>query len=270
MKQSSDDISDLAENIGSQNLYEGKVNLEKIAKRENIRFVEGNYGNYFLGQLVHLSNRFYIVLNSDLLATCEQGRLRFTIAHELGHYFINWHRTKLSQGVSLSFGGELTGQECNQIEKEANFFAANLLMPKTQFVTLAKKLEGGLPAILTLKSRYDTSIESTSIHYINQNLSPSIMIKWNSDFTKVYGSYSESFSHLTKITGNTPIRLDKHYLRTQMETIEINNFDYIESATPLSRWFSTVTPGTSRDILGLEQTVKLGEFGGITILTFHK
>ena len=66
-----------------------------------------------------------------------------------------------------------------------------------------------------------------------------------------------------------PIRFDTEYIKNQVEIIEGSGSDYVESATPLSSWISTIMQDTSKDILGLEQTVKLGDIGGITLLTFQ-
>lgn len=270
MHQSLNDIADLAEELGNRNLVKGKVNLEKIARGKRIRFIKGNYGNYFLGQLVHYSRKFYILLNEDQLNQSESGRLRFTIAHELGHYFIDGHRTKLSNGISLSFKGDLGVSESKKMEVAANHFAANLLMPKTLFVKHALRLEPGLAAIFILKTKFDTSIESTTKHYINLNLSASVMIKWKSDYTFHYAWCSQSFLNITGLRRySLPIRFSSDYLKDQIEIVNNSGSDYVETATPLSRWISTVISNSPKDILGLEQTVKLGDYGGITILTFQ-
>lgn len=76
MQQSLDDIAELAEDLGNRFLFKGKVNLEKIAKGKRIRFIESNYGHHFLGQLVHYSRKFYILLNTDQLAKSELGRIK--------------------------------------------------------------------------------------------------------------------------------------------------------------------------------------------------
>lgn len=270
MHQSLDDIAELAEDLGNRFLFRGKVNLEKIANGKRIRFIESNYGNHFLGQLVHYSRKFYILLNTDQLTKSESGRIRFTIAHELGHYFIDGHRSKLAKGISLSFSGDLSEQECKRIEIAANHFAANLLMPKTHFLKQAKKLEPGLAGIFILKTQYDTSIESTTKHYVNLNLSASVMIKWRADHTFHYAWCSKSFTDMTGLKKfPLPIRFDSDYIKGQVEIIDSSGSDYVETATPLSRWISTIMQGTSKDFLGLEQTVKLGDFGGITLLTFQ-
>lgn len=270
MHQNLDDIAELAEDLGNRYFMGGKVNLEKIATVNNIHFITSNYGNYFLGQLVHYEKRFYILLNSDQLNQNESGRVRFTIAHELGHYFIDEHRTQLAKGISLSFKGGFGEQECKKTDKSANHFAANLLMPKNHFIHQATKLEQGLAGIFALKCKYNTSIESTVNHYINLDLSLSVIIKWKADYTYQYAWCSKSFSVATGLDKfPLPIRHDPNYIMKQVELINTSGSDYIESATQLSRWISTVMQGTIKDILGLEQTVKLGDFGGITLLTFQ-
>lgn len=262
------EIASLAEDLGCRHFVDGKVDLEKIAKKKRIQFIHNDYGEDFLGQLVHLSKKFYIVLNTNLLSKGDSGRIRFTIAHELGHYFIDSHRAKLSEGISLSFKGDLNDEESKSIEIAANHFAAHLLMPKRKFKKLAHKLDPGLSCVLDLKNIFDTSIECTVKHYINLNISASIMIRWRSDCTYHYASYSKSFSTLTGIKHYPPIKFDVSYIKGLTEIINSSTCDYIESATLMSRWFSSIAPGSDKDITGLEQTIKLGAFGGITLLTF--
>jgi Zn-dependent peptidase ImmA (M78 family) len=67
----------------------------------------------------------YIYINSHH----HINRQRFTVAHELGHYFE--HRSRLQQGLVDKRGCERT-----KIEKEADNFAGNLLMPDKYFRSL--------------------------------------------------------------------------------------------------------------------------------------
>lgn len=65
------------------------------------------------------------------------NRKRFTIAHELGHYFL--HREKLINMIIEAENYEPAmyhNDDLNNEEKEANNFGATLLMPKEQFVKL--------------------------------------------------------------------------------------------------------------------------------------
>lgn len=54
-------------------------------------------------------------------------RRRFTIAHELGHYFLHLSD---SERQSIAFRDEVYHGQKDRKEKEADFFAANLLMPE--------------------------------------------------------------------------------------------------------------------------------------------
>lgn len=66
----------------------------------------------------------YIILYNDTVDN--NGRIRFTIAHELGHYLLK-HNEK-SKKTSLS-RYSLTNEEYDVFEKEANYFAKRLLAP---------------------------------------------------------------------------------------------------------------------------------------------
>ncbi len=63
-------------------------------------------------------------------------RDRFTIAHELGHYFLHYLQPRV-QG-SRSFGRG----ERNRVETQANYFAGALLMPSERFIRAWKRCDG--------------------------------------------------------------------------------------------------------------------------------
>ncbi|NDV23235.1 ImmA/IrrE family metallo-endopeptidase [Desulfovibrio sp. JC022] len=64
-------------------------------------------------------------------------RDNFTIAHELGHYFLHLKDrvTGTCETISCNRGGS------DRLEWEANWFAAELLMPKQEFGQKAKELQ---------------------------------------------------------------------------------------------------------------------------------
>lgn len=66
----------------------------------------------------------YILLYNDTITNKE--RIRFTIAHELGHYVLK-HNEKTEKTILSRYN--LTEDEYNAFEKEANFFAKHLLVP---------------------------------------------------------------------------------------------------------------------------------------------
>ncbi len=67
-------------------------------------------------------------------------RKNFTVAHELGHFLLHDQaQLKVDHEFHVRLRNDLSSQGTNESEREANFFAASLLMPK-EF--LKEDLEG--------------------------------------------------------------------------------------------------------------------------------
>lgn len=66
----------------------------------------------------------YILLYNDTVTSKE--RIRFTIAHELGHYVLR-HNEITDKTIISRYN--LTNSEYNEFEREANFFGKHLLVP---------------------------------------------------------------------------------------------------------------------------------------------
>lgn len=61
-------------------------------------------------------------------------RQRFTLAHELGHYFLHRNQSNLFTDKSL-----YRGKDMNSMEYEANNFAGAILMPKEELISFMKE-----------------------------------------------------------------------------------------------------------------------------------
>jgi Zn-dependent peptidase ImmA (M78 family) len=99
-----------------------------------------------------------IYLDAEQYILMEHGpewrlkRLRFTVAHELGHYFLHRHLPQTEQFASLPNFARWTstlGGNKYTIEQEANEFAGRLLVPKGKlqdcFDEFAKDAEKLIP-----------------------------------------------------------------------------------------------------------------------------
>lgn len=71
----------------------------------------------------HFNNKYRIMYNDTIE---NEGRKRWTLAHELGHYSLK-HLERMN--VSLLRRSDTLGDRNNPFEKEANCFARNLLAP---------------------------------------------------------------------------------------------------------------------------------------------
>ena len=102
--------------------------FSKIMEKENIKFKEINSSNIkFLGALTFGNNsQPYIMINQNIPNIC---RKNFTIAHELGHFFL---KHKSQSGSFECFENDITEdkQATKNIEHEANYFASCFLMPE--------------------------------------------------------------------------------------------------------------------------------------------
>ncbi|UIN38456.1 ImmA/IrrE family metallo-endopeptidase [Methylobacterium oryzae] len=91
------------------------------------------------------------------------GFQNFSIAHELGHYFIDGHcDALLTAGVHSSRAGFASA---DPYEQEADFFAAALLMPEGPFRRELNKHPAGLYVIKHLSDACETSLSATGIRY---------------------------------------------------------------------------------------------------------
>ena len=96
-----------------------------------------------------------------------QGRVNFTIAHELGHYLL--HRHKYPNGVRCTAEDMAKwNSKYNQIENEANRFAASLLMPLDDFreqIPESKKVD--FSDLGECAERYQVSLMAATLRWLS-------------------------------------------------------------------------------------------------------
>jgi len=110
--------------------------LAIVASESPLLLVEGgNFRNAYDGKLKYVRNpdKFLLFYNNRYDAGLRNGehhpRTRFSISHELGHYFIESHHRYLLGG-GTSHGSRSEFRNDNTIEREADSFAASILLPR--------------------------------------------------------------------------------------------------------------------------------------------
>jgi Zn-dependent peptidase ImmA (M78 family) len=153
---------ELAQLLSSGNITQ----LEELATVEDLPVYYDDYEEAFDGMLLYDNKDFHIHINHTKGNQPNSKRGRFTLAHELGHYFIDEHRLGLKSG-SLKPHGSLTElKDKGLIELEADYFASCLLMPEFKFKSrsaLTKKFS--LATITDLSDSFQASIVSTVIRF---------------------------------------------------------------------------------------------------------
>lgn len=114
------------------------------------------------GFLMRVGNSFGIRYAQHIQ---NDGFMRFTVAHELGHYFLPGHPEKLfprGDGLHESKSGFISG---DPLERQADCFASALLMPDVLFRRAVDNAGTGFSAIEKLAKQCRTSITSTAIRF---------------------------------------------------------------------------------------------------------
>ncbi|MDR0683013.1 MAG: ImmA/IrrE family metallo-endopeptidase [Dysgonamonadaceae bacterium] len=186
------ELSDFAEFISIDYCASIPVLPEIIAEQGSISYSYGNYGNCFDGLLEYDGN-FHIYLNVRNNLTPDNPRIRFSFAHELGHYFIDEHRNALVTGKSLhkSYNQYLRR---NIVELEADLFASNLLMPKQSFLDDITNKKFSIDIINSLKNKYKVSFTACAIQFLNIGNHP-IMIVYAENNQIKWKFFSEDFRY---------------------------------------------------------------------------
>jgi len=113
------------------------------------------------GMLLRHGNSFGILYASDIP---NEGFQRYSVAHELGHYFLDGHMDHVlpNDGMHVSHAGFSSG---DPYEQEADNFAVGLLMPARPFKKLIGQACLGLADIEFASEKCKTSLTSTAIRY---------------------------------------------------------------------------------------------------------
>lgn len=158
-----------AEVLGALRMTAAPIDPLAVAASEKplLSAVGADFRDRFDGQLeYHRSrNRFLLFYNTkyDIYAPGGEHhpRTRFSVAHELGHYFIEDHRAFLRRtGKSHPSRGEFLSDRT--IETEADAFAAGLLMPASLLAPIVNEGEMSFADIETWAREFNTSVTSTA------------------------------------------------------------------------------------------------------------
>ena len=264
------EIAELAEAVANRYCAPGAVDPEQIARAKRITLSYNHYGPAFDGLLEHNSGRFHVFGNLDRVNHRGSPRARFTLAHELGHYFLDPHRNALSDGRAPSHPSQCDYGSEDLVEQEADHFAANLLMPESRFVPKARSTRPGLAGILGLAKAFKTSITATAIRYAASNIAPCAVVKWTAERYSWKWLSSATFVARYRRTVEAPDQLAEgcptwRALAGQSPP----ECGYFEAGTTAATWFPRVAAFGARDVLFIEQAIPLGRYGVLTFLFPH-
>lgn len=161
-KQQLSKQAELIANTYSKNYVTQLIN---IVESEDISVYFDDYENAFDGMLLYDNKDFHIHINSKHESQNNSRRNRFTLAHELGHYFIDEHRLGLKYKRLEPHSSFHNINNKDRIELEADYFASCLLMPKERFRLATVQKKFSFEKIIEFSNTFQTSVLSTLIRF---------------------------------------------------------------------------------------------------------
>ena len=213
------------------------------------------------GMLLRHGNEFGILYATHIE---NEGFQRFSVAHELGHYFLDGHIDHVlpSDGVHTSHAGFVSG---DPYELEADNFAAGLLMPTRLFRRALGKHEPGLAAIESVRGLCRTSLTATANRYAELS-EDAVAIIISTGATIDYCRLSDTMKSLPQLTWlrkGSPVPRDTATAQFNAQLDRIACADRMETDVDIMDWL-----GGSRSVNGTEEVVGLGSYGKtLTVLT---
>jgi Zn-dependent peptidase ImmA (M78 family) len=127
----------VAKLLAENGIREAPVQVAKIAKGEGLRIFVDSLEGDLSGFLYRDKQQAVIGVNTHH----HPVRQNFTISHELGHYLLHdQEQLHVDHEFCVRLRSDVSSQGTDLAEREANFFAASLLMPRKFLeADLAKK-----------------------------------------------------------------------------------------------------------------------------------
>jgi hypothetical protein len=261
------EIADLAEVVAQEYCPEGRIEPEEIIQAKEITLSFGSYGDAFDGMLEHLAGRFHIYCNLDRVSQRNSPRARFTLGHELGHFYIDEHRNALSAGRAPAHPSRCEFESKNPVEQEADHISSCLLMPVARFIKQGKRASVGLPGILQLASQFGTSVTSTAIRYATLGLKPCVVVKWSDNRFSWKWLSSEALEARFRKTFESASAIPPGSATAKALAGEAPPAaGFFQTGSTAAAWFPHVSHGAFRNVILIEQAIQLGRFGVLTFL----
>ena len=198
----------------------------------------------------------FCIFYSDVFPS--DGFRRFTVAHELGHYFLDGHPEHIFAEGNVRHQSDSGFTSDDHYEREADSFAAALLMPETLFKTACDRVKPGLKAVENLAEQCGTSLTATAIRYAILSDDP-ITVICSKDNRVQFAFMSNSLKErrgLNWIKKNSGIPEGTATARFNKDPKNVAQATRVTSSSTMDAWFDC---GGSLEVV--EEVVGLGNYG---------
>lgn len=246
--------------LSNHNLLNLPVDIDELAKRNEIdieEMPEALSKKSIYGAILATGDTVKIFYSTSIN---NLGFQRFTLAHELGHYFLEGHLSEFADSGGFHIS-ESDFSSKNLMEHEADHFASGLLMPETICKKLVAQFDDGMSGIRALANEAWASLTAAAIRYIDLTTAQSAVIISTNCITDYSFCTREISRHGMLPLKGTPVPDSSLTAEVGKEGNLFFNDREIE--TDLSLW-----TGGNISVDCKEECVKLGKTGKVlTVLT---
>jgi IrrE N-terminal-like domain len=193
------------------------------------------------------------------------GFERFSVAHELGHFFLPGHiDAVLADGdIHESHAGFASG---DRYELEADHFAAALLMPRQMFSAALRRAGDGVAAIEDLAAICVTSLTATAIRYTQCTSDPvAIVVSTGGSIDYCFLSDAlRDHDGIDWIRKRQAVPRTTHTFAFNRDPGKVRRAERIQETSDLQTWF-----GGAKSIELREDVIGLGRYGK-TLTMLHE
>ena len=192
------------------------------------------------------------------------GFQKFSVAHELGHYFLEGHVDHVlpTGGHHASHAGFVSA---DPYEREADNFAAGLLMPSNLFRRAMGNHEPGIAAVESVAALCGTSLTATAIRYAELT-DDAVAVVVSTGRRIDYCCLSATMKSLPQITWprrGSAVPRGTATAQLSSDPARIARADRAEAGIDIVDWLD----GT-RSVDGIEEVIGLGSYGkALTVVT---
>lgn len=194
-----------------------------------------------------------------------EGFQRFSIAHELGHYFLDGHIDHvLPKGtlIHTSHAGFVSG---DPFEMEADNFASGLLMPDRPFKRELEYYEPGFATVESMANVCRTSLTATAIRY-TELTDDAVAVIISTGSTIDYCRLSETMKSLKQMNWlkkGSLVPMNTATARLNGNPEWVARADRVDEEIDIMDWLGGV-----RSVKALEEVIALGSYGKtLTVVT---
>lgn len=174
------DVASIATAVGSQFKLDDEIAVVKAANLDS-----------FEGGLFRIQPGRWALLYNEQLSS--PGRVRFTQAHELGHFLVH----RLLQDEFHCSQSEVAGYEAERkaMEAEADEFASTLLMPVKQFKASLAGQAIDLDMLSTASKKFGVSLTSAALRWIRSTEDSAVLVLSSDGFMNWSVSSDKAFKN---------------------------------------------------------------------------